>query len=425
MQPIIKLENLSVVYDAGKTSESWALKDINLEIYPQEYVMFFGPSGCGKSTLLYTIAGLEKPTAGSVVVNDNDLTLFSDQQLIKFHQSTIGMIFQAFYLIPSLSAMDNILLPQMFIGSSLAERKKRCYDLMEKFGILNFSKRRPPMLSGGQQQRVAIARALINDPDIVLIDEPVGNLDSKNAEIVLNLISDLNRDFKKTMIHVTHDPRQLSFADRIFYIKDGMVTKVVSNANKKKGIAQVSASELEKLAQLYPYLSESRLRAKFILNNLLTPYSIDDQQKMEELIDKYLNKKINEEQMIRAFDGPRDADGISLYKQTAHHLVEQIVSIVKEKSILDGIEIVENTLSPFEEKARMMRQFLLDDYKKILSLNQISRIENFLVKRVKGEIDKKQLEKYFDMPFNKDGVGLNSRTAKNFVDKIELILMGD
>ena len=232
-EPIIKIEKMSIVYDPGKSNENWALKDISLEIYPEEYVIFFGPSGCGKSTLLYVIAGLEKPSQGKVIVNGKDLTSLSEKELIGFHRSSLGMVFQAYYLIPSLTARDNVVLPQVFMEKPPAERLEKTRILMERFGITDFQGRTPTKMSGGQQQRVAIARSLINDPPILLADEPVGNLDSKNAEIVIDLLAELNSKDKKTVLHVTHDPSYLGHAHRIFYMRDGKITRVVSNPEKQ------------------------------------------------------------------------------------------------------------------------------------------------------------------------------------------------
>jgi len=246
MNEIIKVEDLSVAYNLGKTSEVWALKDINLEIYPQEYIIFFGPSGCGKSTLLYLIAGLEYPTRGRVIVEGTDLKVLSTEEIMDFHKSTIGMIFQAFYLIPNLSVRDKILLPQILAGEPSHLRTKRVEDLMERFGISALKKRKASLLSGGQQQRVSVARALINNPSILLADEPIGNLDSKNAEIVINLLLHLNKKYKKTIIHVTQDPKYLYLANRVFYLNDGKITKITRNP-KKQTLVPFEGSEISDL----------------------------------------------------------------------------------------------------------------------------------------------------------------------------------
>ena len=423
MEPIVKLENLSVVYDPGKSNETWALKDVTLEIYPEEYIIFFGPSGCGKSTLLYVIAGLEIPTRGKVIVNGKDLKSLSREEIINFHCSTIGMIFQAYYLLPSLSVKNNILLPQIFAKASFYEREKRVKFLMERFGISYLKDRNPSQLSGGQQQRVAIARALVNNPLIILADEPTGNLDSKNAEVVLDLLEELNEKDKKTIIHVTHNPRDLHRAHRVFHMKDGEIIRVTRNPKKVSpaGFAQEKISEIEELAQLYPWLPESRLKAKLILNHFLFPYGKDILSKMEMIIDEYLRGELSKEEMLKKFDQPEEKGGLNLYTQKAKELTEKITKMVKE------IEMVEEkkapTLTSTQEKAIEIRKYILDEYEGQLSLEQIKRLDEFLEKRITGKINKKTFRELIDKPFKEGGVGLNKRTAKRFADKVEIILM--
>lgn len=423
MDPIIEFKNLSVIYELGRSNETWALRNVNLQIYPEEYIIFFGPSGCGKSTLLYTIAGLEFPTQGRVIVEGKDLKNLSSKDLIRFHQSSIGMIFQAYYLIPSLNIQSNIVLPQVFFGGPAGQRTKKAKVLMERFGIAGLKGKYPNELSGGQQQRVAIARALINDPQIVLADEPVGNLDTKNAKIVLDLLSKLNEKDKKTIVHVTHNPKDLHRAHRIFYMEDGRITRIVSNPKKKgpKGLPQKGVSKLERLAQIYPYLPESRLRAKLILHHLLLPYDIEDQEKIEAIIDNYLKRKISPQEMFEFLDRPPEKGGINLYAQTAEDLTQKIVSLSKEIGMIEEEEHPE--LTPAEERAAELRGWLLDSYSGHLSFEQIRRLEEFLVQRILGNINKKELERFLDLPLKKGGAGLNRRTAKRFAREVELILM--
>lgn len=219
----IKTDNVSVIYDRGKPSETKALSDVNIIIYKEDFVVFFGPSGCGKSTMLYTVSGIEKPTTGKILVFDKDITQFSPIESARFHRAQIGMVFQAYNLIPTLTVADNVALPQIFRGVSRAKRLLRAKILLQRFGILPQADRLPTELSGGQQQRVGIARALINEQPIIFADEPVGNLDSKSAKIVLDILYDLNVKDKKTVILVTHDPSLLKYATHIIYMKDGLV----------------------------------------------------------------------------------------------------------------------------------------------------------------------------------------------------------
>ncbi|MCK4525633.1 MAG: ABC transporter ATP-binding protein, partial [Candidatus Andersenbacteria bacterium] len=208
--PLIEIKNASVVYNEGSDNQVNALLGASLEIEPQEYIIIFGPSGCGKSTLLNVIAGLEKPTHGEAYIDSEDLNEMNADQLAKFHCVKIGMIFQAYNILPSLSVRDNIILPQMFLGANdRKNRRAKADKLLDKFGILAQANKAPSELSGGQQQRIGIARALINDQPIVLADEPVGNLDSKSAQNVLDILKELNEKDKKTIIMVTHNPEYL------------------------------------------------------------------------------------------------------------------------------------------------------------------------------------------------------------------------
>jgi hypothetical protein len=176
-------------------------------------------------------------------------------------------------------------------------------------------------------------------------------------------------------------------------------------------------SELEKLAQAYPYLSESRLRAKLILNHLLLPYGIEIQQRIEEAIDQYLLKKIDERKLLEILDRPP----ISLYTQTAQDLTRKITALAREIEIIEEEEYL--ALTPTEERAMTLREYLLDNYQGQLSFEQIKRLEEGLSQRLIGKFDKKKLESFLDLPFKKGGVGLNRRTAKRFAREIELILM--
>ena len=233
MKPIIELKGVDFYYDKGKPSEVHALRDANLEIKPGEYISFFGPSGCGKSTILYIISGVEQPEKGKVIVNGQDLIDFSFKELAVYRQLGIGIIFQNFNLIPSIKNIENVALPMAFLGISPNIRKKKAMEIFERLGIADLANRYPYELSGGQQQRVGIARALANDPPIILADEPIGNLDSDNATKVLNLLKEFNLKDGKTIIMVTHEAWSLRDVGRIFYMRDGAITKVETRKPEK------------------------------------------------------------------------------------------------------------------------------------------------------------------------------------------------
>ncbi|MCK5026779.1 MAG: ABC transporter ATP-binding protein [Candidatus Pacebacteria bacterium] len=416
-EPLIKLDNVSLAHNLGQENELWSLKNVSVEIYPQEHIVFFGPSGCGKSSLLNAIAGLERPTKGTVMVNGTDLTKLSKKKMIHFHQSTVGMIFQAYFLIPHLSAKDNIILPQLFAKKSRSKRLEQTKRLMDRFGITDFQKRRPAMLSGGQQQRVAIARALANDPTILLADEPAGNLDSNNTYIVLNLLSEFKQADQKTIIHVTHNPGQLHYADRVFYMKDGKINKIV--VNPRPGVSRrEEITEFEYLEQAHPYLKESEVISKILLNRMISPFGIETKQRIEQVMSQYVEKKIDEREMLYLLD----EKPIDLYKQTAHEFTKDMIKTMRRIDSLRNSDGAVQTKTS-EEKAALIRSYLLEDYSGILSIQKVKRLEDILIKRIDGKITANGMQDLLDWSYKRGGVGLNSRTATNFRRDIEVILM--
>jgi len=223
-KPIIKIESLIKEFGDGEI-KTRVLKDISLNIHSGEYVVLFGPSGCGKSTLLNCISGLETPTSGKVLLRGQDMAKLNPKELAEVRNKKIGMIFQQFNVIKSFNVLKNIALPQLIGGIPRRRRLKRAMSLLRMFGLEKLAKRVPTEISGGQQQRVAIARALINNPWILVVDEPTGSLDSKAADEVMTLIDKLNKKSRRTIILVTHNPDYLRFADTIYYMKDGQVYK--------------------------------------------------------------------------------------------------------------------------------------------------------------------------------------------------------
>ncbi len=218
----IKLQNLTKTYGQGG-SEIHALSEINLEIRNSEFVAIMGPSGCGKSTLLHLIGALHQPSSGDILLNNKALEGLSDEELTRIRRQDIGFIFQFFNLIPILNALENVALPLILDGMKTEDAHKKAQTWLEKVGLGNRMTHTPNQLSGGQQQRVAIARALSHDPEFILADEPTGNLDSKSADEIAQLLREISEDLGKTIIMVTHDPRMSSFANRIVHLKDGKI----------------------------------------------------------------------------------------------------------------------------------------------------------------------------------------------------------
>ncbi|WP_346896957.1 ABC transporter ATP-binding protein [Clostridium sp. UBA7503] len=226
---ILKIENLSKIYGEGDNKVE-ALKNINLSINKGEFVAIIGASGSGKSTLLHLLGGLDRPTSGKVIIDENSIYDYKDEELSIFRRRKIGFIFQFFNLIPVLDVEENIELPVV-----LDNEKVDNEYLDEIISILNLKDRRthlPSELSGGQQQRVSIGRALINKPSIILADEPTGNLDSKNTREVIELLKFTARKFNQTLILITHDSNIASMADRVITIEDGQIIEDTSQKIK-------------------------------------------------------------------------------------------------------------------------------------------------------------------------------------------------
>jgi putative ABC transport system ATP-binding protein len=225
---IIKVRNLSKVYGSG-SSRVVALDSVDLDVYKGEIVAILGPSGSGKTTLLNLLAGLDVPTTGQIIIDRVEITKLSEEEKTKFRAKNMGFIFQFFNLIPVLSAMENVELPLLLNKYPVSQARKIALELLEKMNILHRKDAYPSQLSGGEQQRVSIARALSTRPKIIWADEPTGALDSKNAEQIKKLITDLNKEFGTTFIIVTHDPSVASISNRIFKMESGRIVEIIVN----------------------------------------------------------------------------------------------------------------------------------------------------------------------------------------------------
>lgn len=222
---IIRLENVDKVYRTDEI-ETLALENVNIEIDKGEFVSVMGPSGCGKSTLLNIIGLLDSPSKGEVTVMNEQTAAMNDARLSAFRNRNIGFVFQSFHLIPSLNVLDNVTLPLAYRhGVGTEERERRAREALERLGLSHRLKHFPGQLSGGQCQRVAIARAIIGDPEIVLADEPTGNLDSRMGQDVMDILHRLNREDGRTIVMVTHNENQARTTDRIIRFFDGRQVK--------------------------------------------------------------------------------------------------------------------------------------------------------------------------------------------------------
>lgn len=222
MSAAIEIKDLNKTYQLGEVPVE-VLKKINVTIEQGEFSTIMGPSGSGKSTLLYLMGGLDKPTSGEILLNGTALSTLSDQEQSIMRRRQVGFVFQFYNLIPNLTVEDNILLPVLLDGKKVKQFRSQLDEIMETVELTDRRKHTPRELSGGQQQRVAIARALINDPEIILADEPTGNLDSKTTEEVMKLLSRINRERGKTIVQVSHSVETAAYGNRLIQVRDGKV----------------------------------------------------------------------------------------------------------------------------------------------------------------------------------------------------------
>ena len=224
--PLIQVENVNQRYSIG-THTVDALNNINLSIYPQEFIMIMGPSGSGKSTLINVMAGLEQPSAGIVRIENQDLRALGDKALCEIRRYKLGFVFQFFNLHPVLTAKENVELPMLIAGVKRNLREKRALELLNIVNLINRKHHLPHELSGGEKQRIGIARSLANDPEVILADEPTGDLDSTIGHEIINLLIELNKVHGKTIICVTHDEEMLKSGMRLLKMEDG---RIISDA---------------------------------------------------------------------------------------------------------------------------------------------------------------------------------------------------
>ena len=429
--PIIEVKNLKVTYNKGKSNEVRALDDINLKIFPKEYVIFYGPSGCGKSTLLYAISGLQKPSEGDVRVNDKNLSQISKKEMVELHQIGIGMIFQAFYLIPSLDVIANVCLPKVFRGESPGRRREEGIKLLHRFSIIEQADKFPSMLSGGQKQRVSIARSLINNPEIILADEPVGNLDSVSATNVLQILSELNNIDKKTVILVTHNAEHLHYADRVIYMKDGKIIKEEVNREKRPVEAveektqtkiEELSSELKILMRTFKNLSVTQVgallvpfKANQLMAHVLSELSEEQISSASGFLKELLFYNINLETLEKNLDMDYSKGGAGWNKRRSRSFAKRVGDIVRQSEIAKSSDINTTVIS--------VSSYLVDLFSLNFDVQTKLHFDALIKDRMENKIDRVDFQKGLDLARKKGGVGLNRLTSEKVSREMEIIML--
>lgn len=428
--PIIEIHGLKVIYNKGKSNEVRALDGINLKIYPKEYVVFYGPSGCGKSTLLYSISGLQASTEGEVAVQGKNLSNMSKVEKVELHQTGVGMVFQAFYLIPSLKVLDNICLPKVFRGQSYFKRREDGMKLLHRFSIVEQANKFPSQLSGGQKQRVSISRALINNPEIILADEPVGNLDTESSQNVMQILKELNEIDKKTIILVTHNAEHLHYADRIIYMRDGKVIKEEINKDKRPVTARTETSlnleelsaELKILMRAFKNLSITQVGALLVpykANQLMSHVLSDLNDEQTNTANSYLKELLFYNISLEDFKKNLDLDyikgGAGWNKKRAEHFAKRVGDILRQAEVIRKSDIKVSVAS--------VSQYLIDTFKLELDSEMRTQFESFVKQRIDNKFDRFEFQKKLDISKRLGGLGLNKLKAEKVSREMEIIML--
>lgn len=427
---LIKLNNIELTYNEGKPNAFKALRNINLRIKKNTFVIIFGPSGCGKSSLLNIISGLELPDKGEVFVGDHNLITMDKDEHVVFHRKTVGMVFQSYNLITTLSVLDNVAIPQIFTSNTKKDREEKALALLDRFGIRPQAHKLPSELSGGQQQRIGIARAIINNPPIVLADEPVGNLDSKSANNVMQIMSELNKNENKTIVMVSHNPENIIWGDHIIYMKDGRIIKE-DMRNEKGETMQIKKTDEDEFTRLESMLRNFQGMSKEQIKVLLTPLKseiltravvVDMNERQIELLEESIKRRIlntiTPGDFFEKLD-KSDADGgVDMDVRTAHKLAKKVEDVIAVAQIVN----TEKNNQDGHKTEAVLKYLLTQDNIKVMP-NQISKLKELIDHRLSMRIDRAVFSDLLDAPLTEKGAGFNRKTAKKIAKTIDMILM--
>ncbi len=421
---VINMDKVNLWYNEGKETEVHAIKDISLSIKQGEYVAFFGPSGCGKTSMLYTISGIDRCQSGSIQLNNQDLTARSNDELAICRQTDIGIVFQQFNLIPSLTVLQNVALPMSFLGKGLDESNMESMKLLERLDLTKYSHRYPFELSGGQQQRVGIARALANNPPIIIADEPLGNLDSVSAKNVLAFLKELNEKDGRTIIMVTHEAWSLQDVQKIFYMKDGEIT-AVEEQNRETIAESLSQKLYRQLAGSSQGKEGESIPAKVLSHFLMRGYSQEEVERFEKLLQKRMTGSLSKEDFYSEIDKPFRDGGVGFWKQKADRVSQYVEEIIAKRHDVEAVlkMIEENPELTITDEVNKIQDWLIQEYKGTFSIFQRMKLNECITKRLKGAFNASQFRDILKTSKHDSGVGLSYRASQIFSERLESLLL--
>jgi len=426
---LVEVRKVNLTYNKEKHNAFQALHDVNLNIQEGEFAIIFGPSGCGKTSLINIISGLESPDNGEVVFGKENISRLDSSKKVKFYRTRIGMIFQAYNLIPTLTVNDNVALPQIFISQKKEERDRKIAEILRKLGIEEHGNKIPTELSGGQQQRIGIARAIINNPPLLLADEPIGNLDSASANNVMQILKNLNKNEGKTIVMVSHNPENIIWGNHIIYMKDGKIIKEERKTQPGK-IEEIGKREFEEMSRFESILNNFRglseqevgmlmnpMEAKLMVEALLIPYNDVQIKYFEEAIRMRLTGSIKTKGLLDKLDAPNEKTGVGLDARTARKYAKNIEEIIETARIVfnkenKSIALRTNAIMKYLSKNEELK--LGDKTKKLRALIQ---------KRLLKKIDHKEFQSLLNLSNKLGGAGFDRRTVRKILRHISLILI--
>jgi putative ABC transport system ATP-binding protein len=428
-KPLIVCRDLSIIYNKGKSNEFRALTGVNTDIYEGEYIILFGPSGCGKSTLMYSIQGSLPPGEGTLLIRGDDIYSYPPSERVYFQRYVMGIIFQSFNLIGSLSVLDNVALPMIFCNADKITRERRAQSLLDRFGVGHVSHKIPAMLSGGQQQRVSVARSMVNDPKILLADEPTGNLDSISTQQVMDKIDEINTFDRRTIIMVSHNAAHLSYAHRVYYLKDGKIIREVVNPQRKQikpvREGETIVTELEQLARLFPYDSIDTLRVKSIVNFLTQSLSFDQLVRLEHATALFIKGKIDRESFVKALMAPYERGGVEVPEKQAKHMASVADKMIHQADDIRRFRAKKDNAGVFfsqHKLAERLRDHVLAMYRLKLSKEQDEHLVEMIADRVTGVIEDEEFNTRLIQSVKTGGLGLTEAEADEVTRYFEKII---
>ena len=428
-KPLIVCRDLSIIYNKGKSNEFKALSNVNTDIYEGEYIILFGASGSGKSTLMYAIQGSLPPGEGTLLIRGDDIYSYPPDERVYFQRYVMGIIFQSFNLIPSLSVLDNVALPMIFCNADKVTRNRRAQSLLDRFGVGHVSHKIPAMLSGGQQQRVSVSRSMVNDPKILLADEPTGNLDSVSTQQVMDKIDEINTFDRRTIIMVSHNAAHLSYAHRVYYLKDGLIVREVVNPQRKQikpvREGETIVTELEQLARLFPYDSVETLRVKSLVNFLTQDYTYKQLVRLEHATALFIKGKIDKKALIKGLILPYERGGVEIREEEAKRMVALMEKLVTQADDIRRFRAKKDNDNIFFSQhhlAERLRDHLLGLYHIKLNKEQDQHLVEMIADRVTGVIDEEQFNERLQQGLRSGGLGLEVKEADELTRYFEKIV---